>query len=129
MSHLSGGWKKQLAVNVLTHRERAGREKMKGKYCRWKTSEEVTECEDREATQLASAQRIHFVGATNQSVLCESESTTCVCNETAASAHSVGTRSKWIAVQVNTPTGADLESILLLIHLSSLFSLFNKHLC
>lgn len=70
-----------------------------------------------------------FCGATNQSVLCESESATCVCHETAASAHSVGARSKWIAVQVNTPTGADLESILLLIHLSSLFSLFNEHSC
>lgn len=53
------------------------------------------------------------------------ESTTCACNETAASAHSVGTWSKWIAVQRNTPTGADLESMLFLIHLSSLFSLFN----
>lgn len=69
-----------------------------------------------------------FCGATNQSVLCESESTICVCSETAASAHSVGVRSKWIAVQVNTPTGADLENILLLIHLSSLFSLFNEYM-
>lgn len=65
-----------------------------------------------------------FCGATNQSVLRESESTTCVCNETAESAHGAGAWSKWIAVQGNTPTGADL----LLIHLSSLFSLFNKDL-
>lgn len=70
-----------------------------------------------------------FCGATNQSVLCDSQSTTCVCHGTAASAHRVGAQSKWIAKQVNTPTGADLESISLLIHLSSLFSLFNEHLC
>lgn len=38
-----------------------------------------------------------FCGATNQSVLCESESPTCVCHGTAASAHSAGARSKWIA--------------------------------
>lgn len=31
------------------------------KDCRWKTREEVTEREDREAAQLASAQQIHFV--------------------------------------------------------------------
>lgn len=70
-----------------------------------------------------------FCGATNQSVLRESESTTCVCHGTAASARSAGARSKWIAVQANTPTGADLESVLLLIYLSSWFSLFNEHLC
>lgn len=46
---------RQLAANVLTHREGAGREKMKVD-CRWKTREEVTECEDREAAQLASVQ-------------------------------------------------------------------------
>lgn len=69
-----------------------------------------------------------FCGATNQSVLFESESTVGVCNETAASAHCVGARLKWIAVVVNAPTGADLENVLLLIHSSSLFSLFNERL-
>lgn len=51
------------AVNVITHGERARKERMKVmKDCRWKTREEVTEWEDREAAQLAPAQRIHFVG-------------------------------------------------------------------
>ena len=98
------------------------------KDCGWKTREEVTEWEDGEAAQLASAQQIHFVGP-QISQRYVSQNPRLVCHGTAASAHSVGARSKWIAVQANTPTGAGLESVSLLIHLSSVFSLFNERLC
>lgn len=70
-----------------------------------------------------------FSEATNQSVLCESRFTTCVCSGKTASAGSIGARSKWIAVQANTSTEVDLESISPLIYLSSFFSLFNEHFC
>lgn len=98
------------------------------KDCGWKTREEVTEWEDGEAAQLASAQQIHFVGP-QISQCYVSQNPQLVCRGTAASARSVGARSKWIAVQVNTPTGAGMEIASLLIHLSSVFSLFNEHLC
>lgn len=56
--------------------------------------DDVLEQEDGEFAQLALTQQIHFCGATNQSALRESESSTCVCSEIAARAHSAGARSK-----------------------------------
>ncbi len=97
--------------------------------CRWKAREELTEWEDREAAQLASAQQIHFVGPQISQCYVSQNPQLVFAMKQQQVLTAFGARSKWIAVQVNTPTGADLERILLLIHLSSLFSLFNEHLC
>lgn len=65
-----------------------------------------------------------FCGATNQSAICESELVTCVCRRTAAKCSRCWRRIKEWA---KAPTGVGPESVLLLIHLNSLFGLFNEH--